>query len=96
MSDLIRRLRDSSYGRRHPLPVSDLDVWHKTCCEAADEIERLRAIILEAIIGRRDGDGLADAVRLLVEERAEAQNRRAELREEWNEIWDIIRAGNIC
>jgi len=42
MSDLVERLRDESWMLRgRTLPMAELEVWHKTCCEAADEIERL-------------------------------------------------------
>lgn len=46
MTDLTRRLRDEPYWyaiRSHGLNEEECKVWHRTCCEAADEIERLTA-----------------------------------------------------
>jgi hypothetical protein len=39
-SDLVERLRDYSLFERG----DDMDIW-RNCCEAADEIERLRAAL---------------------------------------------------
>ena len=50
MSDIVKQLRDEPswyHIRRHGLPLADAEVWHKTCCIAADEIERLQAKIDE-------------------------------------------------
>lgn len=48
MRTLLERLRDDSwqdeYGAAN-LNFAELQVWHLTCCEAADEIERLRGIV---------------------------------------------------
>lgn len=43
MTGLIERLRQppSAFEQVHGLTIPAMDVWHKTCCEAADEIERL-------------------------------------------------------
>ena len=45
MNDLVERLREEPYPyeKRHGLGITAMEVWHKTACEAADEIERLRA-----------------------------------------------------
>ena len=46
MSNLIERLRDEPswyHIRRHGLALPDCEVWHRVCCEAADEIARLTA-----------------------------------------------------
>jgi hypothetical protein len=59
MSDLIERLREEPYPyeKRHGLGITAMEVWHKTACEAADEleakdaeIERLRAAILDFFV----------------------------------------------
>jgi hypothetical protein len=41
MSDLIERLREEPYAyeKRHGLGITAMEVWHKTACEAADELE---------------------------------------------------------
>lgn len=42
MADLQERLRDESWrGRQFPFVPVEMEVWHKTCCEAADEIDAL-------------------------------------------------------
>ena len=63
MINLIERLRDEPswyHIRRHGLPLLDCKVWHKVCCEAADEIEHLN----------KDVDGLME---LLRKEKARAE-----------------------
>lgn len=48
MTDLIERLRDEPYWdaiRSHGLNEEECKVWHRACCEAANEIERLHEVI---------------------------------------------------
>ncbi len=39
---LTDRLRDDSW-RGRDVPQNELEVWHSTCCEAAEKIESLQA-----------------------------------------------------
>lgn len=41
MTNLIERLRDNSWRDGRTMALPELEVWDKTCREAADEIERL-------------------------------------------------------
>ena len=47
MTDLIERLRDEPtwHEKKHGLPRPAMEVWHQTSLEAANEIERLTAIV---------------------------------------------------
>jgi len=46
MNNLIIRLQDELWKyQRYPLSQAELEVWHKTCCEAADKIERLETLL---------------------------------------------------
>lgn len=45
IEELCTRLRDTSWQHGHPLPQNELEVWHATSCEAADELTRLQADI---------------------------------------------------
>ena len=70
MSNLTERLRDEPswyHIRRHGLPLPDCEVWHRVCCEAADEIERLQARVEEL-----EGD-LDSAEEYICELRAEQE-----------------------
>ena len=50
MSDLIERLRQEPtwYEKELGLPRPTMEVWHETALEAADEIERLWAVVAAA------------------------------------------------
>ena|GEM_PF-4705462 len=42
-SSITKRLRDDSWRNMvPPFPVAELEVWHRLCCDAADEIDALR------------------------------------------------------
>jgi hypothetical protein len=63
MTDLVKRLREEPYPyeKRHGLGITAMEVWHKTACEAADEIERLRKLTendAKEIGSYREGTGL--------------------------------------
>jgi len=50
MSDLTKRLRDEPNWqkiKRFGLNEVECKVWHKTCCDGADEIERLEDAVSE-------------------------------------------------
>jgi len=84
MSNLTERLRDEPswyHIRRNGLPLPECEVWHRVCCEAADEIERLTAatkalaegnIKLQARISEVEGD-LDSAEEYICELRAEQE-----------------------
>lgn len=61
MSDLIKRLRDEPYWysiRRNGLPAAECEVWHRTCCEAADALEAKdkRIAELESVLKDREAE----------------------------------------
>ena len=65
MSNLIERLRDEPHWysiRRHGLTTPECEVWHRTCCRAADEIERL--LMLGKIQADRLNEALVEIERL--------------------------------